>query len=266
MGFVGYDLSQYPLDEHYEVCRQYMNRLNWNKISDDIRKNGTVGIDVSDVISFFSHLELDPEYRLICYMTSEYHGIFGRVAAVKITDDWQPKCDADQEFHPHLFGNKLNLPECTVPAMEAIFNDGSGEGYFEAVLLSLFLQALPYTCFEQDHWSLVMNTTPDNYEENWDYEVALANWSPRYSNSTITVLSRKVENGIGVSDGKDRIYLKQFNFCRSVNDQLLRTMLRIQRPIDTKHITQGDRYNEMRRCCVFTESSILIAKQKHGIF
>ncbi len=262
MGLVGYDLSQYPLDEHYDVCRKYINRLNWNKISDDIRKNGTVGIDVSDTISFFSHLELDPEYRLVCYMTIEYHGIWGRVVAVKITDDWQPKCDADQEFHPQLFGNKLDMPECAVPAMEAIFNDGSGEGYFEAVLLSLFLQALPYTRFEQDHWSLIMKTTPDNYEENWEHKVALSNWSPRFSNSTISALSRKVENGFGASDGKDRIYLKQFNFCRNINEQLLMTVLRTKRPIDTKHITEEKRYSDARRCCVFTESSVLVAKQK----
>ena len=126
----------------------------------------------------------------------------------------------------------------------------------------MFLQALPYTRFEQDHWPLIMKTTPDNYEENWEYKVALSNWSPRFSNSTITALSRKVENGIGASDGKDRIYLKQFNFCRNINEQLLMTVLKTKRPIDTKHITDEKRYSDARRCCVFTESSVLVAKQK----
>lgn len=265
MGLVGYDLSQYPLDEHYEVCRKYMSCLDWDKISEDIAQKGTIGVDVSDVISLFPRLELDPDYRLICYMTSEYHGIFGRVAAIKRSDDWHPKCDKGADFKPHNFGNQLALPECAFPPMEAIFNDGSGEGYFEAVLLSLFLQALPYTHFEQDHWSLIIKTTPDNYEENWDHMVALTNWSPMCSNSTITALSRKVENGIGASDGKDRIYLIQFNFCRSVNDYLLRTVLKTRRPVETNHITDSNRYSETRKCCVFTSSSVLVAVEKSNI-
>lgn len=263
MSLIGYNLSQYPLENHYRVCRQYINRsMDWNKISDSIRKKGTIGVDVSDAISFFSHLELDSEYRLVCYMTSEYHGILGRVTALKKTDDWQPKCDTHQEFHPHHFGNKLKLPECAVPPMEAIYNDGTAEGYFEAVLCLLFLKALPYARFEQDHWSLIMNTIPNNYEENWDCQVALADWRPRYTKHTITALSRRVENGIGASDGKDRIYLTQFNFCTSVNDHLLRTVVRTQRPIDTNHITDSNRYGETRKCCVFTQSSVLVAVQK----
>ena len=263
MSLIGYSLSQYPLENHYRVCRQYMNRsMDWNKISDSIRKKGTIGVDVSDAISFFSHLELDSEYRLVCYITSEYHGILGRVTALKKTDDWQPKCDTHQEFHPHHFGNKLKLPECAVPPMEAIYNDGTAEGYFEAVLCLLFLKALPYARFEQDHGSLIMNTIPNNYEENWDCQVTLADWRPRYTKHTITALSRRVENGIGASDGKDRIYLTQFNFCTSVNDHLLRTVVRTQQPIDTNHITDSNRYGETRKCCVFTQSSVWVAVQK----
>lgn len=263
MSLIGYDLSQYPLEDHYRVCRQYMDRsMDWNRISDSIREKGRIGVDVSDAISFFSHLELDPGYRLVCYMTSEYHGIFGQVAALKKTDDWQPKCDTHQEFHPYHFGNKLKLPECAVPPMEAIYNDGTAEGYFEAVLCFLFLQALPYARFEQDHWPLIMNAIPNDYEVNWDCQVALADWRPRYTKHTITALSRRVENGIGASDGKDRIYLTQVHFCTSVNDYLVRAVLGTQRPKDTNHITENNRYGETRKCCVFTSSSVLVAVQK----
>lgn len=263
MRLIGYDLSQYPLKDHYRVCRQYMNRsMDWNKITDSIREKGTIGVDVSDAISFFSHLELDSEYRLVCYMTSEYHGIWGRVAAIKKDESWEKKRDESKPVIHPLFGNELDIPEYAAPPMEAIYNDGTAEGYFEAVLLAVFLQALPYTCFEQDHWSLITNTIPNNFEENWDCQVALADWTPRYTKNTITALSRKVENGIGASDGKDRIYLTQFNFCRSVNDHILRTVLKTQRPTDTNHITDGNRYGETRKCCVFTQSSVLVAVQK----
>jgi hypothetical protein len=262
MGFTGYNLSGYPLEEHYKACGQYMyHSMDWGSIRDSIREKGTVGIDVSDTVSFFPHLELDSEYRLICYMTSEYHGIFGEVAAVKKGDDWHPKCDTDKKFRPWDL-NKLNLPECTVPAMEAIFNDGSGEGYFEAVLCALFLHALPYARFEQEHWSIIMSATPDGYEEGWYYQVELADWNPRYVNHAITVLLRKVENGIGASDGKDRIYLTQFYFYRSVNDYLIATMLRTKQPITSNHITDSNRYSDTRRCCAFTKSSVLVAQER----
>lgn len=262
MGLIGYDLSQYPLDKHYRVCRKYMNRsMDWDKITESIHANGTVGVDVSDAILLFSHLELDSEYRLVCYMTSEYHGIFGQVAAVKKGDDWNPKRDADKEFH-HQFLNKLHIPECTLPPMEAIFNDGSAEGYFEAVLCALFLHALPYARFEQEHWPIIMSATPGDFEEKWNYQIALPDWKPRYSEHSIIVLQRKVENGIGSSSGKDRIYLTRFNFHRNVNESLLASVLRTQHSVSQNHITSSNRYSETRKCCAFSQSSVLVATEK----
>ena len=266
MGLVGYDLSQYPLDEHYRVCCQYMNRLDWDKISDDIARKGTIGVDVSDVISLFLHLELDPDYRLICYMTSEYHGIFGQVAAIKKSDDWQPKCEIGPDFKPRSSGNQLAVPECAFPPLEAIYNDGTGEGYFEAVLFSMFLRKLPRARQLRDHWTYISNALPEDYEDAWEYQVTLTDYSPRYTQHTITALNRIYENGISGSDGKDRIYLSRFHFSKSVNEHLLEIVLRTKSPIKTKHITEGNRYSDTRKCCAFTESTILVAKQKQGVF
>lgn len=261
MSHIGYDLSQYPLNEHYSICRQYMfHSMDWEEIADSIRVNRTIGVDVSDTISLFSHLDLDPEYQLICYMTAEYHGIFGQVAAVKKGDDWNPKRDADKE--PHQFFNKLHMPECTLPPMEAIFNDGSAEGYFEAVLCALFLHALPYARFEQKHWPIIISATPGDFDEKWDYQIALSDWKPRYSERSIIVLRREVENGIGSSSGKDRIYLSRFSFHRNVNESLFASVLRTQRPASPNHITSSNRYSETKRCCVFTQTSILVAEEK----
>ena len=266
MGIVGYDLSQYPLDEHYGVCRKYINRLDWDKIKEDIARKGTIGVDVSNVISIFPHLELDPEYKLICYMTSEYHGIFGEVAAINKADDWQPKCEIGPDFKPYSLGNKLGLPECAFPPLEAIFNDGTEEGYFEVVLFSMFIKTLPRATLLHDHWTYILNSLPEDYEDAWEYQVALADYSPRYTQNTITALNRIYENGMGGSDGKDRIYLSRFNFSKSVNEHLLKIVLRTKSPTKTKHITESNRYSDTRKCCAFTESTILVAKQKHGVF
>lgn len=260
MGLTGDALSQYPLDKHYENCRQYLyHSMNWDEIRISIREKGTIGVDVTDTILLFSRLELDSNYRLICYMTSEYHGIYGSVLAVKKCDDWRPKCHTDKDCNQM---NRLHIPECAVPAMEAIYNDGSGEGYLEAVLYALFLRALPYTCFEQNRWPLILNTIPDHFEETWDYYVLVADWNPRYSNRTVTVMERKIENGIGASNGKDRIYLTQFQFCSSVNDYLLANVIKTQKPINSNHITDGNRYSKIKRCCVFIQSSVLVAEEK----
>ena len=84
LSLIGYNLSQYPLESHYKICRQYIRQsIDWTEVSNIIREKGTICIDVSNTISLFPHLELDADYCLVCYMTSEYHGIWGRVAAIK---------------------------------------------------------------------------------------------------------------------------------------------------------------------------------------
>ena len=261
MSLVGCNLSQYPLDKQYKACRQYICSMDWDKISDDVRSKGTVGVDVSDSIRSFSHLELDSQYRLVCYMTKEYHGIFGRVKAVKKTDDWNPPCGSGQEDTSHNFKNMLRLPECVFPPMEAIYNDGTGEGYFEAVLFSLFIQAIPYTCFQYNHWPHILNTMPEEYAEKWECQVELTDWSPRHFKRTITALCREFEYGFGASDGRDRIYLTQFDFCSSANEYLLMNALK-HHSTDSNHITGSKRYDETKNCCVFTQSSVLVAREK----
>lgn len=77
-------LDGYPLEEHYAICRRFLcDGMDWSSISENIRKNGVITFDISNVLSCFPHLELDENYKLICYLTREYHGIWGRIAAVK---------------------------------------------------------------------------------------------------------------------------------------------------------------------------------------
>ena len=265
MGLVGYDLNQYPLEQHYRNCRKYINDMDWDEIVNATREKGTIGVDVSNAILLFPHLELDSEYRLICYTESGYHGISGSVEAIHKDDDWAPRCEIDNDSNPCASLNKPQIPKCALPPMEAIFNDGSAEGYFEAVLFSVFIKALPYTCNIYNGGRHIINTLPDNYEDAWEYQVTLADYSPRYSSQTITALNCILESGFGASDGKDRIYLSRFEFCKNVNEYLFRTVIKTKRPIETKHITEGNRYSEKRKCCVFTESRVLVARKKYSV-
>ena len=63
-------LDQYPLDYHYHVCKQYLkDDLDWNEFYAEIRENGAAFFEITEIISFFPHLELDENYSLICYLS-----------------------------------------------------------------------------------------------------------------------------------------------------------------------------------------------------
>lgn len=146
-----YSLEQYSLEEHYAACRNFLEKwMDWTAISKGIEQNGVIKFDISDVISLFPHLELDENYKLICYLAREHHGIWGRIAALKYDDPTDHIMPSDNQKLSGLFhGPLFELPDCAAPPMEAIYNDGTHEGYYEAVLCELFLKAIPYTHFER---------------------------------------------------------------------------------------------------------------------
>lgn len=256
-------LDQYPLDYHYHVCKQYLkDDLDWNEFYAEIRENGAAFFEITEIISFFPHLELDENYSLICYLASEFHGVWGRVAAIKNGDSRAPIFDAETEKWDYLFrGKDFKLPHGAVPPMEAIYHDGTNEGYFEAVLCSLFLRGLPYTHFLYNHWDIIMNEPPSNIQKGWGAFVDVPCWIPRRVENTIIAFKREIENGYDSSDGRDRIYLTQFHFVENlghyhfVESQKRHSMY-------PNRIKDDKRYNEKRHCCVFFESTVLVAREK----
>lgn len=252
-------LHQYPLDNHYQMCDQYLQcNLNWVKIKADIKKNGATYVDISDVLSLFKHLELDENYCLICYLSLEYHGLWGRVAAIKNSDAKAPVFENDKK-RSFLIRENFKLPESSAPPMEAIYHDGTNEGYFEAVLCSLFLDAIP----ERKHWRMIMHEPPAYFKTDWKTFVDIHDWTPRRAYNSIIAVERKFEDAFGdsCSDGKDRIYLSGFVFQSDLG------LYHAFKPKDRfsmyqSQIDDGKRYTKERRCCVFSKSSVLIAHEK----
>lgn len=266
MGDICYYLDGYPLEEHYNICKRYLREgMDWSSISDSIRQNGVITFDISDIITCFPHLELDENYKLICYLASEYHGIWGRIAAVKNGDSAAPIIKEEDAWLSKLFhGQHFGLPESAAPPMEAIYNDGSHTGYFEAVLCELFLSAIPYTRFEKDHWHIVMTTPPPNLEQEWDVRINIPDWRPRAIGDehpdTILLCRRVIENGFGSSSGRDRIYLTQYNF----QDRLSMYHAfgaKNKQSMFYGQIDDDKRYNDKRKCSVSSPCSILIAEE-----
>ena len=251
-------LNQYSLDNHYSICNRYLNSPIWELHSLEAVRRGVTYFDVSDVILLFPHLELDQNYSLICYLISGFHDIWGRIAAIKHGDERKPIFEKKSNLY---LDQRYKLPLTAVPPMEAVYHDGTAEGCFEAVLCSLFLSAFPYAHSEQNHWNIIMNEPPSNIEDDWNIIVDIPCWSPHCIDNKIIAFKRKIENGCGSSNGKDRIYLTQFNFQENLGLYHIFT----KRNRDSMYKNQIDddkRYNKTRCCCVFSESSVLVAEEK----
>ena len=255
-------IEYYPLEETYILCERYLNsRIDWDYSRAEIKKTGVAHFDISDVITLFPHLELDENYKLICYLGREYHGIYGRITAILNGDDIEPVFDEETERTSKLFhGKNFKLPAGANPPMEALYHDGTDDGLLEAILCSLFLQAIPYTHFQYRNRNFIMDNPPPDMPNRWENYVDINDWMPRRVNNSVIVLRRAVEDGFGASDGRDRIYLSQFNFERNLG------MYHAVRA-DNRHsmyrsqIDDDKRYNDQRHCCVFTESSVLVARE-----
>ena len=260
-----YYLDHYPLEHHYDICQQYLKNIDWDKKASEISEQGVVWFDVSDTLNLFSHLELDENYALICYLASEYHGIWGRVAAVHRDDSKMPTIDSENLWAKLCHGTDFKLPEKATPPMEAIYNDGTPEGYFEALLCDLFLAVLPYTQYEQEHWDVIITDPPADFQFAWDSNIEIADWQPRmitdaYGGNTLLVFRRKIENGIGSSSGKDSIYLSQYEFQRHLS--WYHAFRKKNYRMYHGQIDDDTRYTDQCCCCVSAESSILIAHEK----
>lgn len=259
-----YFFTQHPLQHHYHVCRQYLNHINWDQKAEEISQKGAAWFDVSDILNLFPHLELDENYQLICYLASEYHGIWGRIAAVHRDNSKTPTIDSENLWAKLCHGIDFDLPEEAAPPMEAIYHDGTPEGYFEALLCELFLFALPYTRYERENWDIIETTPPHEFQTKWDSYLEFPDWRPRlitnFYGSTLLVFRRKIENGLGSSSGRDRIYLSQREFKRRLC--LYHTFSANHSSMYHGQIDDDTRYTDRRHCCVSSESSILIAEEK----
>ena len=262
-----YSLAQYPLEDHYAARQHFLDtRLDWKSISNAIEKHGVIHFDISDVISIFPHLELDENYKLVCYLSKEYHGIYGHIAAIKDGDPTEHVITPEKQKLSGLFhGPLFDLPDCAAPPMEAIYNDGTHEGYYEAVLCELFLDAIPYTRFQYKHLCTVMPAPPHNLNEAWDVFVDIPDWRPRaiegWKADTILLFRREIETGIGASDGRDHVYLTRYNF-RDRLDMYHALTPKSERSTYRGEIADGQRYHDKRRCCVSVAASILVAEEK----
>ena len=266
MNDICYYLDEYPLGLHYSTCESFLHTtLNWDEISKKISEEGVIHFDVSDVISLFPHLELDENYRLICFLSREYHGIWGRIAAIKKGDSCEPVIDPDDKWAQLFKGHSFSLPEGAAPPMEAIYNDGTPYGYFETLLAEEFIGAIPYTCFEQKNWDFCIMDYPERFPEDWNVYERVTDLRPHMITTPhgviISMYWHHPENGIGSSSGCDDIRLAQHEFW-TLSWYHAAASLSKKQTMYKAQIKDYQRYREGRHCCVSKERAITIAVQK----
>ena len=216
--------------------------------------------DVSDSIKIFSHLELDEDYALYCYISHEYHGLWGRVAAIKKTESTEPIIKADDPLRM-MIGPTFELPDSSVHPMEAIYHDGTPYGYFEALLAAEFYGALPYVRFEQDNWDRCIMDQPDRFYAEWIIHEHLPDWRPqliknRFGDVKIMMCWLHPENGIGSSNGCDVIRRSHHEFYPNAGWNSHR------KDVYKSHVDREKQRDDQHRCCLASQHSITIAIQK----
>lgn len=261
------DLSDYPLERSNKVCRGYMNCVDWERVYEVVRANHVTYFGASDAMLIFGHLKLDEEYALYCYVSHEYHGLWGRVAAVKKAESVEPQNVTAKDPSRPLLGVGFELPDSSVPPMEAIYHDGTPHGYFEALLAEEFFHALPYVRFEQERWDNCVVRHPEGFYSDWDIYEDIADWHPRMittpnNDVIVSMCWQHFENGIGASDGCDTIRRSQHHFEKDLVFHHFFERQKNKSSMYKAQIDDNKRYRDGHHCCVATERSIIIAKQK----
>lgn len=266
------DLSSYPLEQMQNRMWDYMNNgFDWKSIYAEVTWEKPAYVDVSKVISLFPHLQLDENYALYCYLTREYHGIRGQIAAVPKNVDPAPTYKPVLETAKTL-GVKVEPPECSIPPREAVYRDRTIQGCLETILFQNLLREIPYRSFAYTHQVDCLTESPDRFSENWDIILDIPDWSPRAVEedghrsvdkiTKIIVFEREYELGFHASDGRDRIYLRNYTFRdrpESENERMFNEYILKRK---TYAPTHPERYTDERRYCIFERKGFLIAQEK----
>lgn len=256
-------LDDYPLSEHYAACENYrQNVLRWESFSQRLSQKSVIFFDVSDALALFPHLELDAKYRLICYLSREYHGIWGRIVAIKRGNRRKPIVTPRSITDP--LDADFELPDGATRPMLAIYHDGSPHGHLEALLSEKFLHAIPYTHFATDQWERCICQYPKDFQTNWTIYETLPDPRPHITTTPsggmiLSLCWYHSKGGPGASDGCDTIRLSQHTFFENLTRYLIHQSSKPT--LHNPHISAANHYRPGRHRVLSTEQSILIATQ-----
>ena len=134
---------------------------------------------VSDILDPFPHLTLDENYELVCYSYRHYHGTNGMVVAVPKNVSFVPDVQSPGVFNG-FWGPVYSIPDRAVPPMEAIYTDGTYEGYFEAIIAEEMIPNMMINSFTSIHrHDAFITEPPERFPQDWKVFIELLDWYPR---------------------------------------------------------------------------------------
>ncbi|MBC8585110.1 hypothetical protein [Youxingia wuxianensis] len=253
-----YRLDQYPIAETYRAISDVENPLldklefAFNEISHSENPEWPIELCLNSLILPYKHLSLDKEYDIFCYVAKEYHGSLGTVAAIKRGDIHNAKCK-NKYFLPII-----ELPQNAIDPMEAIFCDGTPEGYLEVVLFAKLIFGFPMSFNIYSDQTSILFSRPDSLIDEWDLLIDVNDWVPKVKDSLLYLYMYEYEHGMEASNGRSRISLR----CYSFTDALWLRHAITEKSRYPSQLLDKNRYQNGKHCCAFNITSIDIAEQQ----
>lgn len=231
------------IDHQYQIVRELAKEEKW-----------PVSISMPDLTGLFPHLHMDENYDLFGYYVREYHGLFGKIAALNKIDD-----------HTATVENYLipiiHLPKEAVDPMEIIYCDGTGEGYFEAILLKNLIRGLEHFRGNSPNGREIISFQGMDLSQ-WETIAEVSDWSIRFELGKRSCSMYLFEiDAVTIEDfGNPRkVYLRRCSF----NDDLdfIQAFERRNRQDYPNRLESRGRYSTQKHCCVFSDTALMIAQE-----
>lgn len=247
-------LRDYPTDHIKFRCMDVINNQYRIVSQQANEKKWPVSISVPDLTELFPHLTLDEDYDLFGYYAMEYHGLFGKIAAVK---KWDDHTASVEDFLIPI----IHLPKEAVDPMEVVYCDGTGEGYFEAILLNNLIRGLERFRGNSAYGREIISFQGMDLSK-WETIAEVSDWSIRLElgKKSCNMYLFEIDTVSFENLGQPRrVYLRRCSF----NDDLdfIRAFERRKKKEYPNQLESRGRYSAHKHCCVFTDTAIMIAHE-----
>ena len=247
-------LRDYPIDYIRTRCLDVINN-QYKTVSQQVKKREwPVSVLVPDLTELFPHLYLDEDYELFGYYAREYHGLFGEIAAVKKGNDHTASVE---DFSIPI----IDLPKEAVDPMEVIYCDGTGEGYFEAILLKSLISGLE-RLREYSPYGRELVSFQGMDLSRWETIAEVSDWSIRFelSKKSCSMYLFEIDTVSFENAGQPRrVYLRRCGFSDDLD--FIRAVDPRKHQKYSNQLAGRGRYSEQKHCCVFSDTVLMIAQE-----
>ena len=150
------------------------------------------------------------------------------------------------------------MPQNATDPMEAIFCDGTPEGYLEVVLFAKLIFGFPMSFNIYSDQTSILFSRPDSLTDEWDLLIDVNDWVPKVKDSLLYLYMYEYEHGMEASNGRSRISLR----CYSFTDALWLRHAITEKSRYPSQLLDKNRYQNGKHCCAFNITSIDIAEQQ----